>query len=113
MDVQSDKMTQLEKLKKQKEILDARIQQAESRFKVKERKEDTRRKILIGAFMMEKLKKEEKFDSMIDELNGFLINSWGIVYLNSNLDLIKLDFISLFNVSIYKLVFLKISITFK
>lgn len=72
MDVQSDKLTQLEKLKKQKEILDARIQQEESRFKVKERKEDTRRKILIGAFMMEKLKKEEKFDSMIDELNGFL-----------------------------------------
>ena len=72
MNVQSDKMTQLEKLKRQKEILDARIQQAESRFKVKERKEDTRRKILIGAFMMEKLKKEEKFDSMINELDGFL-----------------------------------------
>jgi len=72
VNVQSDKMTQLEKLKKQKEILDARIQQAESRFKVKERKEDTRRKILIGAFMMEKLKKEEKFDSMINELDGFL-----------------------------------------
>ena len=72
MNIQSDKMNQLEKLKRQKEILDARIQQAESRFKVKERKEDTRRKILIGAFMMEKLKKEEKFDSMIKELNGFL-----------------------------------------
>lgn len=72
MNVQSDKMTQLEKLKRQKEILDARIQQVESRFKVKERKEDTRRKILIGAFMMEKLKKEEKFDSMINELDGFL-----------------------------------------
>ena len=72
MNVQSDKMNQLEKLKKQKEILDARIQQAESKLKVKERKEDTRRKILIGAFMMEKLKKEEKFDSMIQELDGFL-----------------------------------------
>ena len=72
MNVQSDKMTPLEKLKKQKEILDARIQQAESRFKVKERKEDTRRKILIGAFMMEKLKKEDKFDSMIKELDEFL-----------------------------------------
>lgn len=72
MNAQSEKITQLQKLKKQKEILDARIQQAESRFKVKERKEDTRRKILIGAFMMEKLKKEEKFDSMIKELDGFL-----------------------------------------
>ena len=71
MNAQSEKITQLQKLKK-KEILDARIQQAESRFKVKERKEDTRRKILIGAFMMEKLKKEEKFDSMIKELDGFL-----------------------------------------
>ena len=72
MNDQSNKVTQLQKLKKQKEILDARIQQAESRFKVKERKEDTRRKILIGAFMMEKLKKEEKFDSMVKELDGFL-----------------------------------------
>ena len=72
MNIQSDKMNQLEKLKRQKEILDARIQQAESRFKVKERKEDTRRKILIGAFMIEQLKKEEKFDSMIKELDGFL-----------------------------------------
>ena len=75
MNVQSDKMNQLEKLKKQKEILDARIQQAESKLKVKERKEDTRRKILIGAFMMEKLKKEEKFDSMIQELDGFLMRN--------------------------------------
>ena len=52
--------------------MDARIQQAESKLKVKERKEDTRRKILIGAFMIEKLKKEETFDSIIKELDGFL-----------------------------------------
>ena len=87
MNAQSEKITQLQKLKKQKEILDARIQQAESRFKVKERKEDTRRKILIGAFMMEKLKKEEKFDSMIDELNGFLTR-------NSDRKLFGMDCIS-------------------
>ena len=71
-------MTQLQKLKKQKEILDARIQQAESRFKVKERKEDTRRKILIGAFMMDKLKKEETFDSRGSHLN--CVNSAGENY---------------------------------
>lgn len=87
MNVKSDKVTQLEKLKKQKEILDARIQQAESRLKVKERKEDTRRKILIGAFMIEKLKKEEKFDSMIKELDGFLTR-------NSDRKLFELNCIS-------------------
>ena len=86
MNIQSDKMNQLEKLKKQKEILDARIQQAESKLKVKERKEDTRRKILIGAFMIEKLKKEEKFDSMIKELDGFLTR-------NSDRKLFSMDYL--------------------
>ena len=86
MNIQSDKMNQLEKLKKQKEILDARIQQAESKLKVKERKEDTRRKILIGAFMIENLKKEEKFDSMIKELDGFLTR-------NSDRKLFSMDYL--------------------
>ncbi|MCX7351857.1 MAG: hypothetical protein NTW22_01050 [Proteobacteria bacterium] len=86
MNIQSDKMNQLEKLKKQKEILDARIQQAESKLKVKERKEDTRRKILIGAFMIEKLKKEERFDSMIKELDGFLTR-------NSDRKLFSMDYL--------------------
>ena len=86
MNIQSDKMNQLEKLKKQKEILDARIQQAESKLKVKERKEDTRRKILIGALMIEKLKKEEKFDSMIKELDGFLTR-------NSDRKLFSMDYL--------------------
>ena len=86
MSIQSDKMNKLEKLKKQKEILDARIQQAESKLKVKERKEDTRRKILIGAFMIEKLKKEEKFDSMIKELDGFLTR-------NSDRKLFSMDYL--------------------
>ena len=41
--------TRLEQLEKKKAQLEAQIQQAQAREKQKRRKEDTRRKILIGA----------------------------------------------------------------
>ena len=75
METNSSKLTALQKLKQQKDILDARIQQVEERQKVKERKEDTRRKILIGAYFMEKLKKEGSFDSVNRELDSFLVRN--------------------------------------
>ena len=45
--------TRLERLKKQREKLDARIQATEARLKNSERKKDTRRKILIGAYYLD------------------------------------------------------------
>jgi large subunit ribosomal protein L7/L12 len=44
----------LEKLKQQKAILEARIQAAEARMKQGQRKKDTRRKILIGSYYLDK-----------------------------------------------------------
>ena len=44
---------QLEKLKAQRDTLNARIQAAEARAKVSDRKKDTRRKILVGAFYLD------------------------------------------------------------
>ena len=41
---------QLDKLKEQRDALNNRIQAAEARQRVSERKQDTRRKILVGAY---------------------------------------------------------------
>lgn len=47
------KKSQLEKLKEQRDAINARIQAAEARGRVSERKQDTRRKILIGAYYLD------------------------------------------------------------
>jgi hypothetical protein len=47
------KKNQLDKLKQQRDALNARIQAAEARSRVSERKQDTRRKILIGAYYLD------------------------------------------------------------
>jgi type II secretory pathway component PulJ len=65
-------LSQIEKLKRQKEILEARIQQMEARHKERERKEDTRRKILLGAYFLDKLRNDGSFDSIKQELDRFL-----------------------------------------
>jgi len=52
--------TALEKLKKQREVLDARIQAAEARSRNDERKKDTRRKILVGAYYLEQAQKNNQ-----------------------------------------------------
>ena len=65
--------TQLEKLKQQQEQLKARIQNLEAGEKTRERKKDARRKILLGALLLERLKKgdpvAERFQA---ELDGYL-----------------------------------------
>ena len=48
----------LEKLLKQKLKLESKIKLMESRGKEKQRKEDTRRKILAGAFVLHKHEQE-------------------------------------------------------
>lgn len=47
------KKNQLDKLKQQRDAINARIQAAEARERVSERKQDTRRKILIGAYYLD------------------------------------------------------------
>jgi hypothetical protein len=47
------KLSSIERLKQKREQLDARIQSAESRLKVTQRKQDTRRKILIGSYYLD------------------------------------------------------------
>lgn len=68
----SQKNSAIDKLKKQREQLNARIQQMESRQKVLDRKKDTRRKILIGAFYWDKLIKDQGLDALKKELDSYL-----------------------------------------
>ena len=65
-------LSKLEKMKKQKEILTARIQKLEASEKSRERKRDTRRKILVGSFYLDKAKKENRMHDINSAMDGFL-----------------------------------------
>lgn len=62
----------LEKLKAQKEKIEARIQGAEAREKVKTRKQDTRRKILIGAYYLDMAQENNSMDEIKKLMDGYL-----------------------------------------
>jgi len=64
--------TKLENLRKQKTKIDARIQQIEAREKVKYRKQDTRRKILIGSYYLDKARKDNSMDEIKKLMAGYL-----------------------------------------
>lgn len=65
-------LSPLEKLKEQRRLIDARIQAAEDRQKVSERKKDTRRKILLGSYYLEEAKKNNQWDALKELMNGYL-----------------------------------------
>jgi hypothetical protein len=62
----------LERLKQQREIINARIQKAESRQKTNARKQDARRKILIGAYYMDRAQKEGTYHELVKRIDPFL-----------------------------------------
>jgi|APEBP8051072661_1049379.scaffolds.fasta_scaffold02180_4 flagellar biosynthesis/type III secretory pathway ATPase len=62
----------LEKLKTQRQKLDARIQKMEARGKVQSRKQDVRRKILIGAYYLGQAVKEGTVPQLRELMNAFL-----------------------------------------
>ena len=65
--------TSLEKLKAQQAKITARIQQVEARNKVTERKQDIRRKILIGAYYLDQAKQNpETMKAIKTGLDGYL-----------------------------------------
>ena len=67
-----NELSKLEALKKKKEQLNARIHKLESLQKARERKRDTRRKILIGAYFIDKAAEEGSLDSLFQQLDGYL-----------------------------------------
>lgn len=62
----------LEKLKEQRDKLNARIQQKEARLKSSERKIDTRKKILIGSYFLDNAIKENKLDEIKSFMDKYL-----------------------------------------
>lgn len=62
----------LEKLKQQRDKLNARIQQKESRLKHSMRKMDTRKKILIGSYFLDNAIKENKLDEIKSVMDKYL-----------------------------------------
>jgi hypothetical protein len=62
----------LERLKEQRAKLEARIQAAEARAKQSERKQDTRRKILVGSYHLDKAIKENKLADLKQLMDGYL-----------------------------------------
>ena len=62
----------LERLKEQREKINARIQQQEARLKTSERKKDTRRKILIGSYFLDNAIKNGTFEEIKQKLDSFL-----------------------------------------
>ena len=63
----------LDELLKKREQLNAQIAKERNKVSSQQRKEDTRRKILLGALMMEMMKKGELDEKKImNKLDGFL-----------------------------------------
>lgn len=66
------KNEQLEKLKSKQRVLKARIQKMEAAEKVKARKADVRRKILLGAYVLAEAKREGTLGALKERLYGYL-----------------------------------------
>lgn len=62
----------LEKLKQQRDKLNARIQQKESRLKQSERKIETRKKILVGSYFLDNATKENKINEIKTLMSNYL-----------------------------------------
>jgi len=62
----------LQKLKEQKEKLNARIQLMENRKKNEERKKDTRRKILLGSYYLDHAQKNGTIEEIKKIMDSYL-----------------------------------------
>jgi len=62
----------LDSLKKKRDIINARIRLVQNREQFKERKDNTRRKILIGSYYLEQSNKNNSFDDIIKLMDSYL-----------------------------------------
>ena len=70
--MQEIKSDNLDKLLQKKQKLEQQIASAKARMKKKERIEDTRKKILVGAYFLE-VKYKDKEEELVKLLDGFLV----------------------------------------
>ena len=62
----------LERLKEQREKINARIQATEAQVKTSERKKDVRKKILVGSYYLDVAIKNNKMDEIKSFMNQYL-----------------------------------------
>ena len=66
------KSKKLDGLKKKQEQLKAHSQNLEAAEKYREKKRDTRRKILVGAYYLDKAITDDRFDEITRLMDGYL-----------------------------------------
>ena len=62
----------LDSLKKKRDIINDRIRLMQNKEQSKERKDNTRRKILIGSYYLENANKNNSFDSVVKLMDSYL-----------------------------------------
>ena len=80
-----NKPNRLESLKKQQEQLKAKIQALEAAESSRERKRETRRKILVGAYYLDKMRADNKFNELVSLMDGYLSRDSDRVLFNLSL----------------------------
>ncbi len=67
-------MSKLNRLIEQREAVNARIKQEQNKLNASKRREDTRRKVLAGAAVLEWAKRDSEFSGkLMQELKAFLV----------------------------------------
>jgi large subunit ribosomal protein L7/L12 len=66
----------LDALIKKKEQLEARIQNIKAREAMQQRKDETRRKILVGSYILDKHQKAGSLEKLFSELDKFLFKPY-------------------------------------
>lgn len=69
------KSKKLDTLKKKQAQLKAQIQALEAAEKTRERKRETRRKILIGAYYLDKAEADGTFNDIVSRMDGYLMRN--------------------------------------
>lgn len=62
----------LDSLKKKRDIINARIRLVQNREQSKERKDNTRRKILIGSYYLDLANKNNSFNDIVKLMDSYL-----------------------------------------
>jgi len=65
-------LSSIEKLKAQQSKIKERIEQIEAREKVSNRKKETRQKILIGSYYLDKYRSDNKFNELVSLMDDYL-----------------------------------------
>jgi large subunit ribosomal protein L7/L12 len=66
------KLSKIDALKKQREVINARIQLVKNREQNKNKQHTTRRKILLGSYYLEQAEKHNNFDSLKKIMDHYL-----------------------------------------